>query len=42
MLKRDRLKAMLRKITDEQFNAIWRNLRLYPIKVIVRIWWRTL
>ena len=25
MLKRDRLKAMLRKITDKQFNAIWRE-----------------
>jgi hypothetical protein len=25
MLKRDRLKAMLRKITDQQFNAIWRE-----------------
>jgi hypothetical protein len=23
MLKRDRLKAMLRKITDKQFNAVW-------------------
>jgi hypothetical protein len=25
MLKRDRLKAMLRKITDQQFNAIWKE-----------------
>jgi hypothetical protein len=25
MLKRDRLKAMLRKITDKQFNAIWKE-----------------
>ena len=25
MLKRDRLKAMLLKITDKQFNAIWRE-----------------
>ena len=25
MLKRDRLKAMLRKITDEQFDAVWKN-----------------
>jgi hypothetical protein len=25
MLKRDRLKAMLRKITDQQFNAIWKQ-----------------
>ena len=25
MLKRDRLKAMLRKITDTQFNAIWKE-----------------
>jgi hypothetical protein len=25
MLKRDRLKAVLRKITDKQFNAIWRE-----------------
>ena len=25
MLKRDRLKAMLRKITDKQFNAVWKD-----------------
>jgi hypothetical protein len=25
MPKRDRLKAMLRKITDQQFNAIWKD-----------------
>ncbi len=25
MLKRDKLEAMLRKISDEQFNAIWRE-----------------
>ncbi len=25
MLKRDRLKAMLRKITEKQFNTIWRE-----------------
>ena len=25
MLKRDRLEAMLRKITDKQFNAIWKE-----------------
>ena len=25
MLKRDRLEAMLRKITDDQFNAIWKE-----------------
>ena len=25
MLKRDRLKAMLRKITDKQFKAIWKE-----------------
>jgi hypothetical protein len=25
MPKRDRLKAMLRKITDKQFNAIWKE-----------------
>ena len=25
MLKRDRLKSMLRKITDKQFNAIWKE-----------------
>ena len=25
MLKRDRLKAMLRKIIDQQFNAIWKE-----------------
>jgi hypothetical protein len=25
MLKRDRLKSMLRKITDEQFNAVWKE-----------------
>jgi hypothetical protein len=25
MPKRDRLKAMLRKITDQQFNAVWRD-----------------
>ena len=25
MLKRDQLKAMLRKITDKQFNAIWKE-----------------
>ena len=25
MLKRDRLKSMLRKITDQQFNAIWKE-----------------
>ena len=42
MLKRDRLKAMLRKITDEQFNAIWKETYGYVPSVIVRIWWRTL
>ena len=25
MLKRDRLKAMLRKITEQQFKAIWKE-----------------
>ena len=25
MLKRDRLKAMLRKISDKQFNAVWKD-----------------
>ena len=25
MLKRDRLKAMLRKITEKQFNAVWND-----------------
>jgi hypothetical protein len=25
MQKRDRLKAMLRKITDQQFNAVWKE-----------------
>jgi hypothetical protein len=25
MLKRDRLKAMLRKITDEEFDALWKD-----------------
>ena len=25
MLKRDRLKAMLRKITDEEFDALWKR-----------------
>jgi hypothetical protein len=25
MLKRDRLKAMLRKVTDQQFNAVWKD-----------------
>jgi hypothetical protein len=25
MLKRDRLKAMLRRITDKQFNAVWKD-----------------
>jgi hypothetical protein len=25
MLKRDRLKAMLREITDEEFNAVWKS-----------------
>jgi hypothetical protein len=25
MLKRDRLRAMLRKITDKQFNAVWKE-----------------
>jgi hypothetical protein len=25
MLKRDRLKAILRRITDEQFDALWRH-----------------
>jgi len=25
MQKRDRLKAMLRKITDEQFSAVWKE-----------------
>ena len=25
MLKRDRLKAMLRKITDDQFSAVWKE-----------------
>ena len=25
MLKRDRLKAMLRQITDEQFDAVWKG-----------------
>jgi len=25
MQKRDRLKAMLRKITDQQFNAVWKD-----------------
>ncbi|MGA7698030.1 MAG: hypothetical protein WCB27_00360 [Thermoguttaceae bacterium] len=32
MLKRERLKAMLRKITDKQFNAIWKeNYGYVPI-----------
>jgi len=25
MLKRDRLKAMLRKVTDEEFDAVWKD-----------------
>jgi hypothetical protein len=25
MLKRDKLEAMLRKITDEQFNSVWKD-----------------
>ena len=25
MLKRDKLEAMLRKITDQQFNAVWND-----------------
>jgi hypothetical protein len=25
MLKRNRLKTILRKITDEQFNAVWKD-----------------
>ena len=25
MLKRDKLKAMLRKITDKQFNVVWKD-----------------
>ena len=25
MLKRDRLKTMLRRITDKQFNAVWKD-----------------
>jgi hypothetical protein len=25
MLKRDKLEAMLRKITDKQFNAVWND-----------------
>ena len=25
MLKRDKLEAMLRKITDKEFNAVWKN-----------------
>jgi hypothetical protein len=25
MLKRDKLEAMLRKISDKQFDAVWRN-----------------
>ena len=42
MLKRDRLKAMLRKITDQQFNAIWRRPTATSHSVIVQIWLRTL
>ena len=42
MLKRDRLKAMLRKITDKQFNAIGGRPTAMSHLVIVRIWRRTL
>jgi hypothetical protein len=32
MQKRDKLEAMLRKITDEQFNAVWKeNYGYVPI-----------
>ena len=31
MLKRDRLKAMLRKTTDKQFDAIWRETYGYVL-----------
>jgi hypothetical protein len=29
MLKRDKLKAVLRKITDDQFNSIWKSIYGY-------------
>ena len=38
MLKRDRLNALLEKLTDQQFNAVWKDTYGYSHGAIVQIW----
>ena len=42
MQKRDKLEAMLRKITDKQFNAVWKDTYGYCIATITFPVWRQL
>ena len=42
MLKRDKLEAMLSKITDDEFGAIWKDTYGILQKVAGRNWQRTL